>query len=118
LHQPECVDLRPTGAEPPGCTACAQLRENEFTGDCTFPDESVPLASRERAPAEIAGEQGTPTRLRGCGPCFRACGKKGRAAEAAPPDLRLTSKQSLTHTPYEGWMFETTGWVKPSNVSV
>jgi hypothetical protein len=88
FHQPESVDSRPTGAEPPGRTACAQLRENEFTGDSTFPDESVSLAFRERAPAEIAGGTGrTPNTLSDVTLGSGVGGRKGGAARAAPPCL-------------------------------
>ena len=59
LHQPECVGPSSPGAgggaESLGGTAATQVRENELAGECsTFPNESVPLASRESAPAEIA----------------------------------------------------------------
>jgi hypothetical protein len=88
LHQPECVDLRPAGAEPPGRTAGAQLRENELTADCTVPDETVPLASRERAPAEIAGgTRRMPTRLSDFTLGYWLGGRRGGAAGAAPPHL-------------------------------
>src|SRR5215212_211791 len=102
LHEPECVGPSSPGAtggaESLGGTAATQLRENEFAGECcTFPDESVPLASRESVPAEIASGRGTPSRLGGFGLRFALSGKRGGAAEAAPPDRLPVDWQIQAH---------------------
>ena len=104
MHQRDCL-APPTSVQleegvGTGRTAVTQVGENEFSRIGTFPDESVPLASRERAPAEIAdGVRRMPTRL-GIG---LRCGLSGgRAAEAAPPHLLCVDPQIQRHFAFTG----------------
>lgn len=81
-----------------GRTVATQVGESEFSPKRTFPDEPVPLAFRESAPAEIAsGRRGTPSRLGGFRLRFALSGKRGRAAEAALPDRLPLDWQIQAH---------------------
>jgi hypothetical protein len=107
LHQRDCLapaaSVRIEEGVSAGRTAATQVGENEFIGKRVLPDESVPLLPPKGAPAEIAdGTRRVPTKLGGFGLCSGLRGKRGRAAEAAPPQLLRVDWQIQVHFAFYG----------------
>jgi hypothetical protein len=102
-----------------GRTMATQIGQNEFGAGGTFPDEAVPLGSRESAATEIA--RGRPTlaaTIKACrGPCGRYDGfRRGTKNPAVPPaDRRKPRRGPKPPSRYAGRSFLDQGSTVPKS---